>query len=117
MVNKKYRIGYYYEMKVVRSLSRHGYFALRTPGSHSPVDVVAIGIGLDGLLKVKLIQVKATSKEKFSLSNIKKEEREGLIELAKKFLYNDHVSVELWIFYRKLRKKEIIDIKKVILNS
>ncbi len=73
-MNKFYRKGYYYERKVKQSLLSENYLVWRSPGSKSPVDIIAI----DDKGYVRLIQVK-------SHKNIKKEELETLKELAKKY--------------------------------
>ncbi|MDK2887927.1 MAG: holliday junction resolvase Hjr [Thermoanaerobacter sp.] len=48
-----YRRGYLAERKAVKVLEAAGYVVARTAGSHSPFDVVAVGLG-----GVRLIQVK-----------------------------------------------------------
>jgi hypothetical protein len=74
----------------------------RSPGSKSPIDIIAI----DDKGNVKLIQVK-------SHKNIKKEELQTLKELAKKYENVPNVEVELWIFDKR---KKIIYNKKALLN-
>ncbi len=41
-MNKFYRKGYYYERKVKQSLLSENYLVWRSPGSKSPVDIIAI---------------------------------------------------------------------------
>ena len=101
-MNKLYRKGYYYERKVRQFLLSEGYLAWRSPGSKSPIDIIAIND--KGF--VKLIQVK-------SHKNIKKEELEVLKELAKKYENVPNVEIELWIFNKE--QKTIYD-KKALLN-
>jgi Holliday junction resolvase len=101
-MNKFYRKGYYYERKVKQFLISKNYLVWRSPGSKSPVDIIAI----DDKGYVKLIQVK-------SHKNIKKEELETLKELAKKYENVPNVEVELWIFDKK---QKIIYNKKALLN-
>ncbi len=101
-MNKFYRKGYYYERKVKQFLISKNYLVWRSPGSKSPVDIIAI----NDKGYVRLIQVK-------SHKNIKKEELEVLKELAKKFENVPNVEVELWIFDKK---QKIIYNKKDILN-
>ncbi len=101
-MNKFYRKGYYHERKVKQSLLSENYLVWRSPGSKSPVDIIAI----DNKGYVKLIQVK-------SHKNIKKEELETLKELAKKYENVPNVEVELWIFDKK---QKIIYNKKDILT-
>jgi Holliday junction resolvase len=101
-MNKLYRKGYYYELKVKQFLLSENYLVWRSPGSKSPVDIIAI----DDKGYVRLIQVK-------SHENIKKEELETLRELAKKFLSIPNVEVELWIFNKG---QKTIYKKKALLN-
>ena len=102
-MNKLYRKGYYYERKVKRFLLSEGYLVWRSPGSKSPIDIIAI----DNKGNVRLIQVK-------SHKNIKKEEIETLKELAKKYENVPNVEVEIWIFLRnnlkRYNKKDILTI-------
>ena len=111
----KYKIGYYYERKTVQSLRKAGWDAWRTPASKTPIDVVAIKPDkITGKILIKLIQIKATSKEEFSFKNLSREERAMLLELAHRYKDYDNVSIELWIYKRKSKKKEVIDIKKIL---
>ncbi len=100
-MNKFYRKGYYYERKVKQFLISKNYLVWRSPGSKSPVDIIAI----DDKGYVKLIQVK-------SHKNIKKEELETFKELAKKYENVPNVEVELWIFNKEQKtiynKKDIL---------
>ncbi len=111
-VVSKYKIGYYYERKTVERLKKDGWDAWRTPASKSPIDVVAIKPDkTTGKVLIKLIQVKSTSKDSFSFSNLSKEERSGLLDLALRYKDYDNVSVELWIYYKKQRRKSVINVK------
>lgn len=101
-MNKLYRKGYYYELKAKQLLLSEGYLVWRSPGSKSPIDIIAINYKGS----VRLIQVK-------SHENIKKEELEALKELANKFLFIPNIEVELWIF-KKGQKIEYN--KKALLN-
>ena len=101
-MNKLYQKGYYYERKVKQFLISRNYLVWRSPGSKSPIDIIAI----DDKGNVRLIQVK-------SHKNIKKEEVQTLKELAKKYENVPNVEVELWIFNK--RQKIIYD-KKALLN-
>ena len=101
-MNKLYRKGYYYERKVKQFLINRNYLVWRSPGSKSPIDIIAI----DDKGNVRLIQVK-------SHKNIKKEELETLKELAKKYEKVSNVEVELWIFNKR---QKIIYNKKALLN-
>jgi Holliday junction resolvase len=101
-MNRLYRKGYYYERKVRQFLIAEGYLAWRSPGSKSPIDIIAI----NDKGNVRLIQVK-------SHENMKKEELETLKELAKKYENVSNVEVELWIFDKG---QKIIYDKKALLN-
>jgi len=101
-MNKLYRKGYYYELKVKKLLLSQGYLVWRSPGSKSLIDIIAI----DEKGNVRLIQVK-------SHKNIRKEELEALKELAKRFKEISNIEIELWIF--EGRKLQIFD-KKALLN-
>jgi len=101
-MNKLYRKGYYYERKVKQFLINRNYLVWRSPGSKSPIDIIAI----DDKGNVRLIQVK-------SHKNIKKEELQTLKELAKKYANVPNVEVELWIFNKG---QKIIYDKKALLN-
>ncbi len=100
-MNKLYRKGYYYERNVKQFLISKNYLVWRSPGSKSPVDIIAI----DDKGYVRLIQVK-------SYKNIKKKELETLKELAKKYENVPNVEVELWIFNKE--QKTIYDKKDIL---
>ncbi len=101
-MNKLYRKGYYYEKKVKQFLINRNYLVWRSPGSKSPIDIIAI----DNKGYVRLIQVKSHTK-------INKEELKALKELAKKFLSIPNIEIELWIVNK--RQKKIYN-KKALLN-
>jgi Holliday junction resolvase len=109
----RYRIGYYYEYKVVKYLRKLGYDAWRTPASKSPIDVIAIHPIAKRIL---LIQIKSTSRDNFSLNSLPREEKARLLEMAQRYKDYPEVSVELWIFLRKQRHRKVIDIKKELLS-
>jgi len=115
MVYSRYRIGYYYERKLVQYFRKQGWDAWRTPASKTPIDIVAIRDN-NGIPKVKLIQIKATSRENFSFYSLPREERGELLELAHRYRNNPNVDIELWVFFRKTRKKKVINIKEIIEN-
>jgi Holliday junction resolvase len=88
-----YRIGYYYERKVKEYLESGGkYIVWRTPGSKSPIDIIAINKDTGEVL---LIQVKKTEYE--SPDDIYDKVRETLEKFASLFKA-DNVRVELWVF-------------------
>ena len=102
-MNKLYRKGYYYERKVRQFLINRNYLVWRSPGSKSPIDIIAV----NDKGYVRLIQVK-------SHKNIKKEEIENLKELAKKYENVPNVEIEIWIFLgnnlKRYNKKDILTI-------
>ncbi len=88
-----YKIGYYYERKVKEYLESGGkYIVWRTPGSKSPIDIIAINKDTGEVL---LIQVKKTEYE--SPDDIYDRVKKELEEFASSFK-TDNVKVELWVF-------------------
>ncbi len=110
----KYKIGYYYEWKTVKYLRKLGFDAWRTPASHSPIDIIAIH---PKTKKILLIQIKATSKEDFNFNSLSRDERGKLLELVERYKDFENVSIELWIFFRKFKKRKIINLKKELLKN
>lgn len=104
----RYKIGYYYERKTLQKLEDEGFVAWRTPGSHTPIDVIAIK-NENGKLFVKLIQIKATSNDKFNIKSL--DEIYYLKELYKKFYNCDHIDIEIWVYNRNNRNLNIYNIK------
>jgi len=110
IINKQYRIGYYYEKKVKQILEKDGYLVWRSPASKSPIDIIAI----NDKGYVKLIQVK---RKRYNLNKLylNREEFLKIYELAKKFENVDNVDVEIWAFLgnrlEKYNKKDILNIK------
>jgi Holliday junction resolvase len=96
----RYKIGYRYERRVVEELREKGYFAVRTPASHTPIDIIAI----NNKGEVLLIQVK-----KRKDNNIPKETIEELEEFAKFFKDANNVKVLLYFFGKD--GKKVIEIK------
>lgn len=72
-MNKQYRKGYAFELKVKKHFEDIGFICFRTAGSHSVADVIAMGFG-----QYLLIQCKAGE------GIIPKSEREKLIDVADK---------------------------------
>jgi len=106
-MSKQYRIGYYYERKVKAILENQGYLVWRSPGSKSPIDIIAIND--KGF--VRLIQVK---RKRYNANKlyINKEEFSKIYELAKRFENINNVNVEIWAFIgnrlEKYNKKDIL---------
>jgi len=106
-MNKQYRIGYYYERKVKQILEKEGYLVWRSPGSKSPIDIIAIND--KGF--VKLIQVK---RKRYNANKlyINREDFLKIYELAKRFENVDNVDIEIWAFLgnklEKYNKKDIL---------
>jgi len=105
-----YKKGYYYERKVLNELKKAGWDAWRTPASKSPIDIIAIR-PLFGELKIRLIQVKSISKDNYKPP---KDELEKLKQLVNRYKDFNNVSIELWVFNKKLKKREIYDVKSLI---
>jgi len=107
IMNKQYKIGYYYEKKVKQILEKDGYLVWRSPASKSPIDIIAI----NDKGYVKLIQVK---RKRYNLNKLylNREEFLKIYELAKKFENVDNVDVEIWAFLgnrlEKYNKKDIL---------
>lgn len=112
-MSNKYKIGYYYERKVKKILEKDGYDAWRTPGSHSPIDIIAT----NEKGEIKLIQVKKNKKE-IDIRNIDYIDLYELYNLSKKYKDTKNVEIELWIFTNdklKIYKKEdLLKLKDII---
>ncbi|BBL45398.1 hypothetical protein MJ1_0227 [Nanobdella aerobiophila] len=108
-----YKIGYYYERKVKSILEKQGYTTWRTPGSHSPIDIIALS--RDG--KIKLIQVKRNRK-KIKLHNINYMDLYQLYNLVKYYEKSQNIDIEVWIFNENnldiYNKNDILNIKNAI---
>ena len=91
---KIYKSGRAYEYKARKILEREGFYVIRSAGSRGIIDLVAIKPN-----KIKLIQVKSTSRDEIKIPN-------ELKEFAKKYS-NQMVEVELWVF-KKGKKLEKI---------
>ncbi len=96
----RYKIGYRYERRVIEELKEKGYFAVRTPGSHTPIDIIAI----DSKGDILLIQVKKKKDDKISKQVI-----DELKEFSKFFKDANNVKILLYFFGKN--GKEIIEIK------
>ena len=114
-MSSRYRIGYYYERKVKKMLEKEGYDVWRTPGSHSPIDIIAI----NEKGEIRLIQVKKNKKE-IDIKNINYLDLYELYNLANKYKDSKNIEVELWIFTNnklKIYKKEdILNVKEIIFS-
>jgi len=106
-MSKQYKIGYYYERKVKKILENQGYLVWRSPGSKSPIDIIAIND--KGF--VRLIQVKR-KKDNTNKLYINMEDFLKIYELAKRFENINNVDVEIWAFLgnklEKYNKKDIL---------
>jgi len=115
MVNERYKVGYSYEYRLMKKLQKLGWLCYRAGGSKGQRAVDLIAVKRDDVLGrtiIKFIQVKATSSDRKPLSLLKKNEREELKSLCKMFEDFDNVKVELWVFRRGKRKKEVVDLKE-----
>jgi len=104
----RYRIGYYYERKVKNILEKGDWDVWRSPASHSPIDIIAIKPE-NNYVRVKLIQVKRTSKEEVKPENFKYE-IERLKEFSERYKNCNNIEIELWIFKKNSRNPTIIKI-------
>ena len=95
---KIYKSGRAYEYKARKILEREGFYVIRSAGSRGIIDLVAIKPN-----KIKLIQVKSTSRDEINIPN-------ELKEFAKKYS-NQMVEVELWVF-KKGKKLEKIKVDR-----
>lgn len=78
MPNKNYKRGRAKEYRIKKQLEHEGWFVIRSAGSHSPVDLIALYRAIKGpagILQVRLIQVKPKS------GYLKPEERKEKAEL------------------------------------
>jgi len=89
-MRSRYKRGYEIERRAINELKRLGYLAVRTAGSHSPFDVIAINE-----CEVRLIQVKSCRAFSNSIFN------RALFDYAG-FEFPEGCSKEIWIWeYRK----------------
>ncbi|MEM0379560.1 MAG: hypothetical protein QXR54_02425 [Nanopusillaceae archaeon] len=109
----KYKIGYYYERKTKKILEENGWDVWRSPASQSPIDIIAIKPDKDKI-KIKLIQIKRTSKEISNIEKTYKYDIEKMLDLAKRYKNYDNVDIELWIFKKDNKNPFILNIKNLI---
>lgn len=91
MVNRNYVKGVRFERQIVKELELNGYFAVRTAGSHSCIDVIGVKHG-----EVLLIQAKTTLKK--NLDRVVEEV--GRTELNEDFVsqvFGKNVFIEIWV--------------------
>ena len=106
-MSKQYKIGYYYEKKVKKILENEGYLVWRSPGSKSPIDIIAI----NDKGQIRLIQVK---RKRYNINKLylDREEFLKIYELAKRFENTNNVDIEIWAFLgnklEKYNKKDIL---------
>lgn len=86
------------ELRLLKHLNKLGYFAIRSSGSHSPIDIIAIPTNQltssnPGLSKTLLIQVTSGTKGSKEISE--------LVDFSKKF--NQNFSVQLWTIKKRGR--------------
>jgi len=91
MTNKNYIKGYVVERKARKELEEEGFFAVRSAGSHSKFDIVAINKS-----KIRLIQLKSVRTKYCSF----KKETE---ELKKFNNCPKNTSVELWVWLSRIK--------------
>ncbi|MDD5406993.1 MAG: hypothetical protein PHE73_08665 [Sulfurovaceae bacterium] len=59
-----YSRGRAYEYKVIKEMEKNGWFCIRSAGSHSPVDIIALQKLKDETFAVKFLQIKTSIKFK-----------------------------------------------------
>lgn len=109
-MGSRYKIGYYYERKTLQMLEKEGYIVWRTPGSHSPIDIIGLKV-IDGIVHVKLIQVKST-KSNVNINNIK--DMYYLKELLKHFRDSKNIDIEIWIYDKSNKEIKRYNLKNII---
>lgn len=92
MSNKNYIRGYVIERKAKKELEGKGYYCMRSSGSHSVFDLIAIPLGYDKKRQIKLIQLK---RKKGKYSNYAED-----IDMLKRIPIAPNVvcSKEFWIW-------------------
>lgn len=98
MPNRNYERGVRYERRTMKLLEDVGYTAVRTAGSHGPVDVIAWDWG-----SVRLIQVKAGRPPG-------PEEREVLARLPRP----PGCIVECWVYRRARAAPEVFPVPREV---
>ena len=98
---KPYEVGTKYEYRAKKELEKEGYLVIRSAGSHSPFDLVALGA-----LEVNFIQIKKVSEKKEAeriLKNFKKEmEKLGkLYDIEIERAIDKDIYFNLWIWIKR----------------
>jgi len=99
MVKNAYRSGRLKEYKTIEILKPQFHLVTRMAGSHSPVDVIAIGPKDDRPYIVLLIQVK------YGSGKLSKKDKETLIQLQQNLRVG--VQIEAWHFAKHAAKPSI----------
>jgi len=74
-MNKNYKNGAAREYRIMKKLEKEGWFCIRSAGSHSPIDIMAMRQNhLLGVLEIRFIQSKKTG----YLTPQERKEKEGL---------------------------------------
>ena len=96
MPNKNYIQGRKYEYKAMEELREHGYWTLRSAGSHSPVDVIGVDLN-----HVRFIQVKSvkglTGGRQYVWSEIKELTELMVPPGCRKEIWIYNISKKIWI--------------------
>lgn len=92
--NTNYAIGRRAEYKAKADLEKIGYFCLRSSGSHSPCDILALKGN-----EVRFIQVKSTKAQKITNANIPERYLKELDNLRSivHYLGQPNYTAELWV--------------------
>lgn len=91
------------EYKIIEQLKKEGFpFVVRTAGSHSPFDIIAIGNGM-----VLLIQSKRC-KKKINVDNVYKEDLGVIKEIAEYLPSNTQIEFWLWQDRKGFVEKKVL---------
>lgn len=82
MSNKYYVIGSNFERKIKREFENRGYFVVRSAGSKSPIDLVAIKEGIPILVQCKIKEI--TKKEIDELRKLQNKVKCKVLAIVKK---------------------------------
>jgi hypothetical protein len=122
LIPNNYKVGYECELRSIKDITAKGYACIRSSGSHTPIDIVAIPNLFDGNNpKVLCIQVKSTSEKMPDKYNTFHPYERNVCEMAwisDKYRKTIHelqafyenrreiVYVHLWVWLRKLEGRK-----------
>ncbi len=96
-MKKKYKTGTKYEYKAKKELEKEGYLVIRSAGSHSPFDLIALGA-----LEVIFIQIKKCKilkEAEKAIKNFKKKMKklDKLYDIEKAVDKDINFSIWIWV--------------------